>query len=497
MNRNGPTLTQTLVPTLAALVLAALPLAAQDVPAWTEEIKAIRVPTGRLLDYASRPPAPVEWPAPPLTTAPTPVRALYVNAWAFGTKKFYDIIRMIEGTEVNSLVIDVKDDTGYLTYQTEVPTARQIGANTQLRAPDVKARLRTLMAHGIHPIARIVVAKDPLLATRKPEWAIQSNAGGAWHDRQGRAWVDAFNDSVWTYAAALGEEAVKLGFAEVQFDYVRFPDEPRSRMQSAVFKYRRGTESSQDGVTRNIRMIREKFRKLGVPFTIDVFGLTTSAETDMGIGQKWESLVTSADAVLPMVYPSHYGRGSYGFDHPNFEPYAVIKHAMTDALRRSAPYKSSAEIRPYFQAFTLGKPRYTPVEVRAQIRAAEELGIKSWVLWNARSAYERAYLRDASGKLEPGIAKAAGMESTGAAPAPAGKKSAAESTSRAAPATAVDSAVKQDSAPKVDSTVAIDSVVKMDSVVKPVPVDTVKVDSAAVPAKADSATHADSASSTH
>lgn len=478
--RPFPTLPLSLVPTLV-LLLAAAPLAAQDgAPAWADELRAIRVPTGRFLDYASRPLAPIDWPPPPLTTAPSPVRALYVNAWAFGSKRLYDIVRLIEGSEVNSLVIDVKDDTGYLTYQTEVPIARLIGANTQLRAPDTRQRLRTLIAHGIHPIARIVVAKDPLLASRKPGWAIQSSTGGEWHDRQGRAWVDAYNDSVWTYAAALGTEAVKMGFAEVQFDYVRFPDEPRSRMATAVFKSRRGNESAQDGVTRNIRMIREQFRKLGVPFTIDIFGLTTSAETDMGIGQKWENLVTSADAVLPMVYPSHYGRGSYGIDHPNAEPYAIIRHAMQDALRRSAPFKNSAEIRPYFQAFSLGPPRYTPAHVREQIRAAEELGIKSWVLWNARSAYERAYLRDASGKPETTASLGMAAAQTGAQDS-SRQPAVPDHWARPVKVPATDSAPKAaDTLTKIDSVVAIDTIAKPDNPVQP--------DSAL---KADSVVHPD------
>ena len=435
---------------VASLALAAAPVAAQDVPAWADEIRAIRVPTGRLPDYASRPPAPIDWPPPPLVAPPVPVRALYVNAWAFGSKRLYDLVRLIDGTEVNSLVIDVKDDTGFLTYHTEVPTAREIGANAQLRAPDTRARLRTLMAHGIHPIARIVVAKDPLLANRKPSWAIQQSGGGQWHDRQGRAWVDAYNDSIWVYAAQLGAEAIQMGFAELQFDYVRFPDEPRSRMAGAVFPARRGQETLQAGVTRNIRMLRDRVKAMGVPFTIDIFGLTTSAEDDMGIGQKWESLVTSADAVLPMVYPSHYGRGSYGFDHPNAEPYAIIRHAMLDALKRSAPFKHSAEIRPYFQAFSLGPPRYTPAHVREQIRAAEELGIHGWVLWNARSAYERAYLRDASGRLAD---KAVGVGK----PVKAGERDTIPVKNLP------DSAARADSAVQADSTLQADSTAKPDS----------------------------------
>jgi hypothetical protein len=267
--------------------------------------------------------------------------------------------------------------------------------------------------------------------------------------------VDAFNDSVWIYAGQLGAEAVKMGFAELQFDYVRFPDEPKGRMANAVFPSRRGKETSEEGVTRNIRMLRERIKALGVPFTIDVFGLTTSAEDDMGIGQKWESLVTSADAVLPMVYPSHYGKGSYGFDHPNAEPYAIIHRAMTDALKRSAPFKNSAEIRPYFQAFTLGKPKYTPMHVREQMRAAEELGIHGWVLWNARSVYERAYLRDASGKT--------------AARRTDGQADRADTTERAVRRTGGqgDTTVKADSAIKPDSAVKPDSLIKPDSIVKP------------------------------
>jgi hypothetical protein len=332
-------------------------------------------------------------PAPPLLKPPAEVRAIYVNAWAFGGKRFYDLVRLADQTEINAFVIDVKDDTGYLTYRSEVPTAIEIGANTQRRAPDVQKRLQVLREHGIHPIARIVVAKDPLLASRKAAWSVQHVNGGLWRDRLDFAWVDAFNDSVWVYASQLAAEAVRVGFAEVQFDYVRFPDEPESRLAQAVFPGRRPGETKRQGVARNLKLLGDRTRALGVPFTIDVFGLTTSAPTDMGIGQMWEDLVTTADVVLPMVYPSHYFRGYYSIKHPNSEPYNVIHRAMQDAIKRSGPLGKTAEIRPYLQAFTLGEPRYTPVQVREQIRAAEELGIKGWVLWNPRSAYETGYFR--------------------------------------------------------------------------------------------------------
>jgi hypothetical protein len=215
--------------------------------------------------------------------------------------------------------------------------------------------------------------------------------GGLWRDRLDFAWVDGFNDSVWVYASQLAAEAVKIGFSEVQYDYVRFPDEPESRLALAVFCARREGEPKRQGIARNLRLLRDRTRALGVPFTIDVFGLTTSSPTDMGIGQMWEDLVTTADVVLPMVYPSHYFRGYYNLRHPNSEPYKVIRRAMQDAIKRSEPLGRTAEIRPYLQAFTLGQPRYTPVEVREQIRAAEELGLKSWVLWNPRSIYQSGY----------------------------------------------------------------------------------------------------------
>ncbi|HEU5219866.1 MAG TPA: putative glycoside hydrolase [Gemmatimonadales bacterium] len=326
---------------------------------------------------------------------PPPVRAIYVNAWAFGTKKFFQLVHLAETTEVNALVIDVKDDTGYLTYRSDVPVAVEIGANTQLRARDARARVAVLKAKGIRPIARIVVAKDPLLAARKAAWAIQNGSGGAWTDRKGTRWVDAFNDSVWLYAADLAAEAVRMGFEEVQYDYVRFPDETRAKMATAVFPARQGIESSREGIDRNLRLLASRTRALKVPFTIDVFGLTTTAEDDMGIGQYWEDLVTNADVILPMVYPSHYKRGVYGVARPNAAPYIMVKRAIEDGQRRNkvlAP-KRIAEIRPYLQAFTLGPPRYTAFHVREQMRALSDLGIGSWVLWNPRSVYERGYFK--------------------------------------------------------------------------------------------------------
>jgi hypothetical protein len=372
---------------IAAFVAApALAQSSASTPRWGDELRDAPLPPVHSLPASIA--QPLRWPAPPLVQPPREIRAIYVNAWAFGGKRLYELVRLADTTEINSFVIDVKDDTGYLTYRSAVPTAVAIGANDQRRARDTEERLRMLQARGIHTIARIVVAKDPLLAQRKPEWAVRHVNGGLWRDRLDFAWVDAFHDSVWVYAAQLAEEAVRMGFAEVQYDYVRFPDEPPSRMASAVFAARDSGESKRSGVARGLGILRTRTKPLGVPFTIDVFGLTTTATGDLGIGQLWEDLVTTADVVLPMVYPSHYYRGMYQSRHPNGEPYRIVRRALEDGLRRSSALGKTAEIRPYLQAFTLGPPRYTPAEVRAQIRAANDLGLASWVLWNPRSAYE-------------------------------------------------------------------------------------------------------------
>jgi hypothetical protein len=378
-----------------SLATAAL-ISSRGLFAQASPLRAWVIPvTAEQLHLSLRPPTILlALPDSTLFPPPEPVRALYVNAWAFSTTKLWHLIRLADSTEINAFVIDVKDDTGCLLYRSRVATARQIGANDCARLRDIGPRMDSLLLHDIHPIARIVVAKDPLLARGKRDWAVHDRTGGLWTDRIGMAWVDAYHDSVWIYAAQLAAEAVRMRFAEVQFDYVRFPDEPRSRMANAVFGARRNGETQRAAVRRNVRLLKERLAPLNVPVTFDIFGLTATYAGDMGIGQVWEDFVDVADVMLPMVYPSHYYRGAYGYRQPNHHPYQIVRNALRDAQART-PYGSGALIRPYLQAFTLGrrKPRYTPHEIREQIRAAEELGIHTWVLWNPRSVYQRDALR--------------------------------------------------------------------------------------------------------
>lgn len=334
----------------------------------------------------------------PLTPMPDPVRGLYVSRWAAIGYRMNDLLALAQRTEINALVIDVKDDRGFVLYRSGVPLARSIAADTTrpMRRDRLRALLDTMRASGIYPIARIVVIKDPLLANAHPEWAIRSkrDTSRAWHDRQGNPWLDPHQDAPWRYAAELACEAVSLGFSEVQFDYVRFPDDDRLQRE-AIFPLAGGRNRAAV-IHDQLAITRERLRPLHVAITADVFGLTTSDTTDMGIGQQWEHVVNTVDVVLPMMYPSHYSEGMYGMENPNAHPGRTIRDGLRDAQRRSAAVPNAATIRPWYQDFTLGPPRYGAAEVRAQIEAGYQLGVMSWLLWNSKSAYSAGALKPKS-----------------------------------------------------------------------------------------------------
>ena len=328
-------------------------------------------------------------PPQPRVATPRVVRGLYVNRWAALGQRMWDLIDVAKGTEVNALVIDVKDDRGFVLYRSTVPLAREIGADTTrpMSYKRLRAVLDSMRTHGIYPIARIVVAKDPLLAERKLEWSIKrrSDPSQPWLDKNGKPWLDPHQRGVWQYAADLAKEAVNLGFSEVQFDYVRFPDEKRL-VREATFPLANGRVRAQV-IREQLGFTRAALRGTGVPMTIDVFGLTATDTTDMGIGQQWEQFVDQADVVLPMVYPSHFAPGTYKLANPNAAPYATIDHALDDASRRSQGITNAAKVVPWYQDFTLGPPRYGAAEVKAQMRAGYDNGVKSWMLWNPGSRY--------------------------------------------------------------------------------------------------------------
>jgi len=328
---------------------------------------------------------------------PDAVRGLYVNAWAAGSAtRMEELIELARRTEINTFVIDIKDASGYVSHRTAVPLAQDIGATGELRIRDLPGLLDRLEREGIYAIARIVIVKDPLLIQARPELAVQDTAGGVWIDSKNIIWLNAYQEEVWKYHLDLAREVAAMGFPEIQWDYVRFPDAPRSDLDRALFVGANG-RPKDEGIRDFLRFARTELAEMGVLSTADVFGVTTSASRDVGIGQVWESFIDVVDAALPMVYPSHYWTGSFGFEEPNAHPYEIVNRALRDAVRRSAGVEGAGVTRPYLQDFTLGAPRYGAPEVRAQIEATYDAGIREWVLWNPGSRYTEAALEPAGG----------------------------------------------------------------------------------------------------
>jgi hypothetical protein len=331
--------------------------------------------------------------------APDTLRGLYVNRWAALGRKLTDLIGVAKRTEVNALVIDVKDDRGFVLYRSSVPLAREIGADTAdghwMSSAKLRAVLDTMVAHKIYPIARIVVAKDPLLAEKKLHLAIKRKSDlQPWLDKNGRPWLDPHQREVWQYAVDLAREAHELGFSEVQLDYVRFPDEKRL-ISETVYPLANGRTRAQV-IRDQLGFVRNALKPLGMRVTADVFGLTATDTTDMGIGQRWEMFIDQVDVVLPMIYPSHFARGTYKLRNPNARPYETIDHALKDAIARSDSIPNAARIIPWYQDFTLGSPRYGAAQIRAQMKAGYDNGFQSWILWNPKSNYTIAALEPRS-----------------------------------------------------------------------------------------------------
>lgn len=318
----------------------------------------------------------------PLKRESVKVKGIYMSGAVFNsTRLFNNLVELVDTTELNALVIDMKDDMGYLTAPLDIPLSKEIKAKNH-RGGSIQDNMRILYEKNIYPIARIVVFKDPTLAEGKTELAINNAVGLPWRDRKGLAWVDPHNKEVWKYAVDVAKEAAKYGFREIQFDYVRFPTD--GNVKSAIYPYATG-QAKEDVILDFLAYAKKELEEYNVFIAADVFGLTTLTLDDMGMGQKFEKVITQVDYICPMVYPSHYGAGNYGFSNPNAYPYEVVKKSLLDGLKKAAG--TDVIIRPWLQDFSLGKPRYGSDEVRAQITATYDAGLEEWILWNAGNRY--------------------------------------------------------------------------------------------------------------
>jgi hypothetical protein len=315
------------------------------------------------------------------------VRGLYLNRFAAQSgPKLRRLLALADSTEINAFVVDMKDEFG-LNYRSANPKVERNAGDGYGRVRFVQALADTLKAHGLMPIARIVAFKDPMAAALNPAWTIRGEDSTIWHDKEGQPWVDAHNREVWEYNLAVAEELAAFGFAEIQFDYMRFP-EPYASLPKQV--YPGATESKADALAAFLTLARQRLAPFGVRVTADVFGLTASARGTLEVGQNWEKLSSAVDIMLPMVYPSHYPSGAFGVPWPNRDPYTIVKAALDTARTRDdARGLTRAEhVRPWLQAFSLGKPAYGPEELLAQKKAVYDAGYRGWVLWHPGSNYD-------------------------------------------------------------------------------------------------------------
>ncbi len=324
-------------------------------------------------------------------------RGLYVTGHSVSHPRYEKILEMVASTELNALVIDVKDDHGHVTYNSELEIVQELNSNRSHPIRDLKAVVEDLHEKGIYTIARVVVFKDPYLAEKKPAWSITRLEGGLWRDRKGVAWVDPYEQRVWDYNVAISREVALAGFQEIQFDYVRFPENARQVDREAYYPAQ--NELEKDELIRDFLIYAgERLEDYDVFISADVFGVIATSWGDSDrIGQTWEAVSPHVDIICPMIYPSHYGAGYFGYAVPDANPAGTVHRALLDAIKRNAPLEEPALIRPWLQSFTAswirGHIRYGPEQIREQIEAALELGIDEYLLWNAGNNYQPAALR--------------------------------------------------------------------------------------------------------
>lgn len=303
-----------------------------------------------------------------------------------------ELIELAKRTGINAFVIDVKEDFGKMLFKTEAEL-KYIGKNDK-RYPinDIQAFIKKLKDNNIYAIARIVSFKDPTYAAKHPDKAIIKRATGKpFTNSDGVIWVSPHDRYLWEYNIAVAKEAAKVGFNEIQFDYVRFPASNGGKLDKEL-DYRNSTgESKPETIQKYLKYARKELEPLEVYISADIYGQVPSSDDDMGLGQHWEVISNEVDVISPMAYPSHYGRGVYGIPVPDAEPYKTIYHTTLDGINRNYNLTYPSQIRPWLQAFTAkwvkGYIPYGKKEIEAQVKALEDLGINQYLLWSPSNRY--------------------------------------------------------------------------------------------------------------
>lgn len=335
------------------------------------------------------------------------IKAVYATGWSAGSFKYINYLNhLFETTQINAVVIDIKDGSGLVSYQTDIPAVNQYKAYYP-KIKDINGLIEKLHEKNIYVIGRIVVFEDNALAQARPDLSIYDKSltldpskPVPWKNHGGISWVDPASKEVQDYNIELAKDGWKRGFDEINFDYIRFPtDGNTANMGFPVFDGKIPMRLVIKGFFENLRQSLP-----GVVISADLFGQVTVNKDDMGIGQLFEDSFEYFDYVEPMVYPSHYQKGFLGYDIPAEHPYEIIKNAIDSAQLRIMAYLENnarqdengndielklAKIRPWIQDFDLGAD-YNAEMITKEIKAVEDSmkdNFTGFIMWNPLNRY--------------------------------------------------------------------------------------------------------------
>lgn len=327
------------------------------------------------------------------------VKGIYVTSNSTQGKKMDELVKFIKDSNLNTMVIDVKDDTGNITMKLNTGN-KQVDKNT-LDIVDGKKLLKKLHDNNIYPIARIVTFKDTKLANEHPEWTFKNSDGSVWTNGKGDSFVNPFMKEVWKYDIDVAKAAAKAGFQDIQFDYVRFPEGFENQADSLTYnkgEYKNSQMSSGDQrvdtITKFLEYANKELKPMGVNVSADVFDYSALVENAPGIGQSFPKISKNVDAISSMIYPSHWSNGDFGLQAPDTEPYKTVnryiqkENSLLDTLGKDKPIS-----RPWIQDFTasyLGAGNYIDYDAKAiseEVQALKDNGVNEFLLWNAGNDY--------------------------------------------------------------------------------------------------------------
>jgi hypothetical protein len=318
-----------------------------------------------------------------------PIRGIYVKASNTKGPRFEQLLNLVNQSDLNAMVIDIKDDHGNLTFIPSKNSPYFCVSHPYITNPRVL--MQTLKKNNIYPIARIVVFKDNVLALSKPNWSFKTNQE-IWRNSRGDNFTNPYQKKVWDYNIGMAIEATNIGFKEIQFDYVRFPEEFATIEDSLTYTGKQGGGNRVSAVTGFVKYAREKLKPFGVKMSVDTFGIATVIPEASGIGQNFSEIAQHVDVISAMIYPSHW-TGMFGIVKPDLEPYRLVEEYSKAENTRLKKLTTPPISRPWLQDFTatwLGNGNYKVYgkqEIEEQIRALKMQGINEYLLWNSANIY--------------------------------------------------------------------------------------------------------------